>query len=178
MPGFAFPEVGPVGLGSPPFRSTPMGAPSVLCSAKTAVAPSRVASQYARFPVPCCFLVRSRPGESIPAAPSPLICRWTTFPAFHKENDGSPKFPSYPCEYMPCAQTPVVSLALANTLQELLPSAPRHIVGFHHVRRRGYPIGPLCRLFRGSITQPAFSLHPASHPLLPRRMRVRYRPAG
>ena len=45
MPGFAFPPVGPLGLGSPPS--------SVLCSAKTAHCPSRVASLVARLPIPC-----------------------------------------------------------------------------------------------------------------------------
>lgn len=110
--------------------------------------------------------------------PSPFVSRWTIHPALYKENDGSPKFPSYSCEYMPCSQTPVVSLELAITFQKLLPSAQWHGVGFHHTRRRGYPIGPQRGLFRGSITRPAFSLHPASDPLLPRRMRVHYRPAG
>ena len=45
MPGFAFPEAGPVGLGSPPYRpAPPIRRPSVLCSAKTALCPSRFTS--------------------------------------------------------------------------------------------------------------------------------------
>ena len=40
-----------------------------------------------------------------------------------KETVGSPKFPSYPFEYMPCSQTPVVSRTLALAYPGLLPSA-------------------------------------------------------
>ena len=39
-----------------------------------------------------------------------------------KETDGSPKFPSSPCEAMPRSQTPVVSCALATAHPGLLPS--------------------------------------------------------
>jgi hypothetical protein len=39
-----------------------------------------------------------------------------------KETDGSPKFPSSPCEAMPRSQTPVVSCALAKAHPGLLPS--------------------------------------------------------
>ena len=40
-----------------------------------------------------------------------------------KETDGSPKFPSSPCEDMPRSQTPVVSCALAIAHPGLLPSS-------------------------------------------------------
>jgi len=40
----------------------------------------------------------------------------------HKETFGSPKFPGYPCDYMPWSQTPVVSWSLAIARSELLPS--------------------------------------------------------
>jgi len=40
----------------------------------------------------------------------------------HKETTGSPKFPGYPLELMPCSSTPVVSCPLALTHPELLPS--------------------------------------------------------
>ena len=39
-----------------------------------------------------------------------------------KETDGSPKFPSSPCEARPRSQTPVVSCALATAHPGLLPS--------------------------------------------------------
>jgi len=55
-------------------------APSVLCSAKTAAAPSRVASHHARFPVPCLLhLFARRPEEAPWTTPGPLLCRWTLF---------------------------------------------------------------------------------------------------
>jgi len=40
-----------------------------------------------------------------------------------KETFGSPKFPSYPYEYMPWSKTPVVSWILAIAYSGLLPSA-------------------------------------------------------
>ena len=43
-----------------------------------------------------------------------------------KETDGSPKFPSSPCEDMPRSQTPVVSCALAIAHPGLLPSSALH----------------------------------------------------
>jgi hypothetical protein len=41
---------------------------------------------------------------------------------FAKETFGSPKFPGYPCDCMPCSQTPVVFCSLAMAQTELLPS--------------------------------------------------------
>lgn len=55
MPGFAFPTVGPLGLGSPPYRTELTSRPSVLCSAKTA-----------QLPFPDHFALRSFPG-TLPA---------------------------------------------------------------------------------------------------------------
>ena len=58
------------------------------------------------------------------------------FPALGKETYGSPKFPSHPCEYMPCSQTPVVFSVLAKAYRELLPSALTHGVGVHALPAR------------------------------------------
>jgi len=132
MPGFTFPAVGPVGLGSPPFRSAHSRAPSVLRSAKTAAVPSRVASRHARFPVPCHapFFLHSHAEGSFPQATGRLVSRADLLPRqLGKENDGSPKFPSYPGEYMPRSKTPVVHEALAMARLTLLPSARWHGVG-------------------------------------------------
>lgn len=134
MPGFAFPAVGPLGLGSPRSRRRPLSssAPSVLGSAKTARCPSRVASLIARFPVPRpASLLRVPPVGSSPAGwKRPADARAlgpTGTPALPvlsvKETVGSPKFPSYPCGCMPRSQTPVVSCPLALAQPGLLPSA-------------------------------------------------------
>ena len=61
MSGFAFPEVGPLGIGSP--LSQPEFWPSVICVAKTAVCPSRHTSLVAGVSIPClllCFVSRFR----------------------------------------------------------------------------------------------------------------------
>ncbi len=50
VPGFAFPTVGRLGFTSPPSRMPKCWHPSVLCSAKTAKSPSRVASGCPSLP--------------------------------------------------------------------------------------------------------------------------------
>jgi hypothetical protein len=52
---------------------------------------------------------------------------------------GSPKFPNYPFEYMPCSQTPVETLLLAISLQGLLPSAHSTASAFA-LALRAYPM--------------------------------------
>jgi hypothetical protein len=76
MPGVAFPPVGPVGLSSPPS--------SVLCSAKTATCPSRVASLVARSPIPCPLLcVRGVPDGLVIWSKSPDHARAFGHPVPH-----------------------------------------------------------------------------------------------
>src|SRR5438093_583245 len=84
-----------------------------------------------------------------------------------KETGGSPTFPSSPCEDMPRSQTPVVSCALAIAHPGLLPSSACTPSASPQL----YP-------FRGSMTRPAFSLHPAPYGPLLGGTRVRYCPAG
>lgn len=68
MPGVAFPQTGPVGFGSPPYRRCACAAPpSVVCSAKTAPCPSRFASLplAGRYLVLLpCFVASSRLASS------------------------------------------------------------------------------------------------------------------
>jgi hypothetical protein len=88
MPGLAFPPVGPLGLGSPPSQTLPRRhRPSVLCSAKTAVCPSRVASLVARSPIPCLlpafvFLAARRAGEAPPQRQGSWSAGTPPLPAF------------------------------------------------------------------------------------------------
>ena len=165
MPGFAFPSVGPLGLGSPPSRSEfPSLQPSVLCSATTAFYPSRFTSLFAiapRYPgllpsfvsllrLAARMRATLRRRGSCSASTLHLLASWG-------EIEGSPKFPSCPFEHMPCSPTPVVSSRLALTPPGLLPSAfptasAFSVFLFHDNL-----------LFRGSFARPMSLLHPVSH---------------
>ena len=54
----------------------------------------------------------------------------------HKETTGSPKFPGYPLELMPCSSTPVVTSALAISHSGLLPSTSMTASAFPPIFRR------------------------------------------
>lgn len=82
MSGFTFPAAGPWDFGSPPSRRMLSLPSSVLCSAKTANHPSRVASLAAHFPVPCLLPgfrvpIRLAAGWKLPSAPGLLVGRYT-----------------------------------------------------------------------------------------------------
>ncbi len=84
----------------------------------------------ARPPIPCLFRsfvsflqARQRSG-TIALTPGLLGHPVRLFRLFYKETFGSPKFPGYPCKYMPCSQTPVVSSILALAHPGLLLSIP------------------------------------------------------
>ena len=117
----ALPPVGPVGRRFPTFLGT-------------------MRRYDCHLPLSGSFACRSFP-DTLPASmvrglPSGLVA-WSKRPdsarAFGhpvphsghvvKETDGSPKFPSSPCEDMPRSQTPVVSCALALPHPGLLPSS-------------------------------------------------------
>jgi hypothetical protein len=118
MPGFPFPAVGPLDIGSPPYRSEPsdhryycqLRLPNarlgfVRCSLSapnTLVAPLLSLTGKAR-----ALLSSARtPPHWLTGALDRI--------AFTKETSGSPKFPGYPLDCMPCSQTPVVSRSLAS----------------------------------------------------------------
>jgi hypothetical protein len=164
MPGFPFPAVGPLDLGSPPYRSEqsdhryygPLRLPNVhlgfvrcsLSAPNTLVAPLISLTGQDRAP--------------LSSARTPPL--WLTGAldriAFAKETFGSPKFPGYPCDCMPCSQTPVVFCSLAIAQTKLLPSVVQTTSAF--VRFPELILRPPCARFRGSITQPAALLRPAS----------------
>jgi hypothetical protein len=144
--------------------------------------PSRGASLVARDPDPL-------PASHVRGLRFRLVARWKPpgharafgppVPLFRhlcKETGGSPKFPSSPCEDMPRSQTPVVSWALAITCPGLLPSSACKPSAFPSPR--GLSSRPQLYTFRGSMTRPAFSLHPAPYGPLRGGTRVRYRRAG
>ena len=61
--------------------------------------------------------------------------------SFPQENDGSPKFPSYPCDDMPPSTTPVVSLSHRLSAFETVAFRSHHSVSFGQpLLRIGYPI--------------------------------------
>jgi len=128
MPGLAFPPVGRLGLTSPPSP--------VLCSAKTALCPSRVASLVARGPIPCllprvCVPYGSSWRGSTSITPGLLVSRYPSSSGdSDKETSGSLQFPSSPCEYMPRSQTPVVSRTPGSLSAGLLPSTRARVSAF------------------------------------------------
>ena len=98
-------------------------------------------------PIPCiallsclCSLSGSLRGGTFldNAGISPLAGYPDTF-LLHKETFGPPKFPSYPREYMPCSQTPVVGRTLAMTHTALLHSELGTSSAFTQ-QFRAYPI--------------------------------------
>jgi hypothetical protein len=99
--------------------------------------PSRVASlslasrYLARF-----FAFVSRPYGSLTHRNGPVSARALVHPVplilrfLYKEIGGSPKFPSYPSECMPCSRTPVVSLRLAISSERTAAFPTAKKVGF------------------------------------------------
>ncbi len=82
-------------------------------------------------------------------------------PCCTRRQFGSPKFPGYPFKCMLRSKTPVVSLLLAKTQQELLPSAITMTSAFAVDFSKAI-LKPQLRKFRGSISQPTILIHPAS----------------
>jgi hypothetical protein len=172
LPDGAFPPVGRLGLTSPPSL--------VLCAATTVTSPSRRASLVARRSDTLRASVRSWcPRRARDPGGSPMSRQgfWSPGPPFrvcHKETGGSPKFPSSPSEDMPRSQTPVVSWALAIPHPGLLHSGACKPSAFLSVLPGELSSCPRLYTFRGSITRPVSSLHPASYGPLRGGTRVRY----
>ena len=151
-PDVAFPPVGRLGLSSPPS--------TVLCDATTATCPSRGPSLVARSPIPCVL-------PSVCGLPGGLVC-WSKRPdharAFGhpvpqsgnsvKEPGGSPKFPRSPWKTCPALRPRWCPAHSPSRTQDYcLPATGNRRRSSLYLLRL-YP-------FRGSITRPASSLHPA-----------------
>jgi hypothetical protein len=125
MPGFTFPPVGPLGLGSPPSRPfhylglryyDPLRLPLLhLGSLRFRSIPDTLrAPAFVRLSPSGGGALLSAPGRScIPVCPSRCP----------PQGDGGPlEFPDYPCVCMPRSRTPVVSSRLAMSSPGLVPS--------------------------------------------------------
>jgi len=172
LPDGAFPPVGRLGLTSP--------LSSVLCAATTATSPSQGASLVARHPntLPASR-VRHLPAGLVASSKRPDHARACGHPVPQsghvvKETGGSPTFPSYPSRHMPRSQTPGVSCALAKAHPGLLPSGQWKPSAFLSVLPGEISLCPQRYTFRGSITRPASSLHPAPYGPLRGGTRVHY----
>lgn len=109
--------------------------PSVLCSAKTTVAPSRVASHARSRPDTLCPRVRFRPSGrclrcAVPARLLALLVLRRASPVSSQGDHGPLEFPGYPCAYMPRSRTPVVSPRLAFASPGLNAFRRSQTVGF------------------------------------------------
>jgi hypothetical protein len=138
MPGFTFPSVGPLGLGSPPSRPSnrfghryydPLRLPLLrLRSLRVSLDPGYLAFPHfrsSRFPG----------GGDHPSAPG-HFCIPVCLSRCSPQGDGGPlEFPGYPCVYMPRSQTPVVSSRLAIPSPELVPSVHSTTSAFPSTRR-------------------------------------------
>ena len=181
MPGLAFPPVGPLGLGSPPSQPMPeRHRPAVLCLAKTALCPSRVASLVARFPIPCplplfVFLAARCAGEAPPQRQGSWSAGTPTLPAFvTRRQTALSSSRVTPLSACPALRPRWCPEHLAPCLRDCcLPGTANRRLSLS-ASRAVILLGPQLYSFRGSITRPAPSLHPAPYLPLRERTRVRY----
>ena len=150
-----------------PWASVPH-LPQYYATLRLPSVPLRVLRFVARSLIPCVLLaVCGLPAGLMLCSKRPEHARAFAHPVPQsgmcvKEPEGSPTFPSFPCADMPRSQTPGVSCALALTHPELRPSG------------QGTPSAfPPRDIFRGSITRPTFSRHPAPYGPLQGGTRVR-----
>jgi len=125
MPGFTFPSVGPLGLGSPPSRPSncfghryydPLRLPLLrLRSLRISLDPGYLAFSFFRS---CRF----PGGGDHPSAPGRFCIPVCLSRCTPQGDDGPLKFPGYPCMHMPRSSIPVVSPSLALSFQGLQPS--------------------------------------------------------
>jgi hypothetical protein len=160
-PGVAFPPGGPGGLRSPPSQG--------LCSAQTASLPLSGHVAWRARPDTLPVSVRSwcpsraphlvdtpKPRQGL-GAPGPPCRECDQAP------EGSPTFPSYPCAAMPRSETPVVSGVLALPHPGLRPAGHWTPSAFLSVGPGAFSCCPRRSPFRGSMTRPASSFHPAPY---------------
>ena len=144
--------------------------PSVLCLAKTAACPSRGASLLARFPIPDLLPWFRLPcgspaGGSGPPTPG-LLNNRSPVPVSGSGNKRLSPVPELPLWTHAPLSDPggVLSTSPFIASTGLLPSGQCKPSAFPFgFNERLSTNGPRLYLFRGSITRPATSLHPASY---------------
>jgi hypothetical protein len=171
MPGFAFPTVGPLGLGSPPSQSG-IGPQTfgTMQGSRLPPGPSRIASLLARFPLPCAssnvrvpFPAHSQ-AEAPPSARSFVTPVHLTIRLASQGDRWLSQVPELPLwRHAPLSDPGGVPQRIARAASGTAAFHPLHGVGFPPSCKSAYPNGPRLYLFRGSITRPAFSLPPASY---------------
>ena len=130
MPGFSFPTVGPLCIGSPPSRYGLPASHTIGTMIRYDCQQPTLGSSLSLVPQYLVLLFHSCPvslgslfglefpyqhlGSCLSSVPLLLT--------LYKETVGSPKFPCCPHEHMPRSQTPVVSWTLAIACLGLLPS--------------------------------------------------------
>jgi len=168
MPGFAFPTVGPLGLGSPPSRSASM--PTI----------GTMLRYDCQLPFSGRFAFRSLP-DTLPVlsfcVPSPARGQARTTisaPGLYSIPVDLSGIPARRPSALPSSRvTPVNAcpargprwcpVCIALTHPGLLPSATKTASAFPPVSVGGHPGDHNYSRFRGSVTRPALSLPPASY---------------
>ena len=126
MPGVSFPSVGPLGLSSPPSRPStsghryydPLRLPLLYPGALRF---RSIPGTLRLFPFVRVSVTTHCPGGMNPYSARPLLYTGLPVPVWLPQGDGGPlECPDYPCMYMPCSGTPVVSFKLAITSYGLL----------------------------------------------------------
>ena len=127
MPGFSFPSVDPLGIGSPPSRPStaslryydPLRLPLLHPSALRFRSSPGTLRVF--IPFRLCFSSTHWLGGINPDSAWPLLYSGLPDPVLTPQGDGgSLECPDYPCMYMPCSKTPVVSCQLAIASQGLM----------------------------------------------------------
>lgn len=188
MPGFTFPRAGSLGLGSPPSRPALSMHPGhryyvQLRLPHAHLGPLRVSLAHRYLACPLSLCPRScglagRAGAYWPA-PGLLVSRYPLSSGIllARRLMALPSSRAAPMDACPARGPRWCREGIAIAPSRPLPSEHLDAVGFHPPPR-AYPTVHHYLRFRGSVTRPAPSLHPASHPPLLGRTQVRYRPAG
>ena len=159
LPGFAFPTVGPLGLGSPPSQSAPQAA-DCRYYAPLRLPVTHLAALHSslRPAIPCLLppdfvcpvLLGSLCGEvaSAQRQVSFFFIRLTSFPIITQGDNWLSRVPVLPAGCMPCSSTPVVLPALALTRRSCC--LPTLATGSAFPPSAGgYPPGPRRSIFSG-----------------------------
>ena len=162
MPDLAFPPVGRLGLTSPPSSVLPAG---LSFCARLRLPPAPLNALCFRSVIDTLFVpsvrvpfpARLRSG-TFALTPGLLGHPVRLFRESRKETFGSPKFPGYPFEHMPCSSTPVVSSILALAHPGLLPSTSMTASAFPPKKTDAFPLSTIIQI--SGLNHAAYILAP------------------